>query len=155
MSGGLDVKGREEKVYLLKKSLHGLKTGVQQNLMNFLIVLEPTLGLKQSGANIFAISVHVDDLLVTRNKVALLKEFITRMMKAFEMTGLDLMAYFLGMEVKQNDDVEKVNENQHKILTGCLMYLTLSQPPDQIIFYVSLLSRFQHHASEVHFQAAK
>lgn len=62
--------------------------------------------MKQSGANILAVSVsvHVDDLFVTGNNEALLKEFKTRKMKAFEMTDLGLMAYFLGMEVQQNED---------------------------------------------------
>ena len=46
-----------------------------------------------------------------------------------------------------------MDENQYRSLIGCLMYLTATRP--DITFSVSLLSRFMHCASEVHFQAAK
>ena len=53
-----------------------------------------------------------------------------------------------------NDDgAEKVDESQYRNLIGCLMYLTATKP--DIMFSVSLLSRFMHYASEVHFQTTK
>ena len=53
----------------------------------------------------------------------------------------------------KDDGTEKVDESQYRSLIGCLMYLTATRP--DIMFSVSLLSRFMHCASEVHFQAAK
>lgn len=47
-------------------------------------------------------SLYVDDLLVTGNNVRLIKEFMEEMMQVFEMTDLGLMAYFLGLEIKQS-----------------------------------------------------
>ena len=53
----------------------------------------------------------------------------------------------------KDDGAEKVDESQYRSLIGCMMYLTATRP--DIMFAVSLLSRFMHCASEVHFLAAK
>jgi predicted peroxiredoxin len=115
------------------------------------------------------------------------------MMQAFEMTDLGLMTFFLGIEIKQNendvfiyqkkyakeilkkfqmeecktvstpmnqkeklskeDGFDKVDEGYYRSLIGCLMYLTATRP--DILFAVSILSRFMHCASEMHLKAAK
>ena len=46
-----------------------------------------------------------------------------------------------------------MDEKLYKSLIGCLMYLTITKP--DIIHVVSLLSRYMHCASEIHFEAAK
>ncbi|XP_071925747.1 secreted RxLR effector protein 161-like [Coffea arabica] len=53
----------------------------------------------------------------------------------------------------KEDGAEKVDEGLYRSLIGCLMYLTATRP--DIIQAVSLLSRYMHCASEIHFQAAK
>jgi hypothetical protein len=53
----------------------------------------------------------------------------------------------------KKDAAEKVDEAIYRSLIGCLMYLTTTIP--DIMHVVSLLSRFIHCASEVHFKAAK
>ncbi|RVX14987.1 Retrovirus-related Pol polyprotein from transposon TNT 1-94 [Vitis vinifera] len=200
---GFQVKGQEEKVYLLKKALYGLKQAprawysrIDEHLQSLGFVKSPseaTLYVKGTDANLIVVSVYVDDLLVTGSNEKLVKEFKAEMLKVFEMTDLGLMSYFLGMEVKQDHDgvfisqkkyakeilnkfhmddckrtstpmnqkekfskddgTEKVDESQYRSLIGCLMYLTATRP--DIMFLVSLLSRFMHCASEVHFQVAK
>ncbi|RVW21205.1 Retrovirus-related Pol polyprotein from transposon RE1 [Vitis vinifera] len=200
---GFQVKGQEEKVYLLKKALYGLKQAprawysrIDEHLQSLGFVKSPseaTLYVKGTDANLIVVSVYVDDLLVTGSNEKLVKEFKAEMLKVFEMTDLGLMSYFLGMEVKQDHDgvfisqkkyakeilnkfhmddckrtstpmnqkekfskddgTEKVDESQYRSLIGCLMYLTATRP--DIMFSVSLLSRFMHCASEVHLQAAK
>nr|GMD89755.1 Retrovirus-related Pol polyprotein from transposon TNT 1-94 [Ipomoea batatas] len=77
----------------------------------------------------------------------LVAEFKTEMLKVFEMTDLGLMSYFLGMEVKQDHNGILISQKKYakEILKkfhmeGCK---------------ISLLSRFLHSASEIHFQAAK
>ena len=134
----------------------------------------------------------MDDLLVTGSTVAFIEEFKQNMMKIFEMTNCGEMAFFLGMEIKQDekgvfisqkkyakeilkkfhienckpictlmfqklklckeDGAEKVDETGYKSLVCCLMYLTATRP--DILQTISVLSRFLHCASEVHFQAA-
>nr|KYP31422.1 Copia protein [Cajanus cajan] len=53
----------------------------------------------------------------------------------------------------KDDGADKVDEHHYRSLIGCLMYLTATRP--DIMFAVSILSRFMHCASEVHLQAAK
>ena len=53
----------------------------------------------------------------------------------------------------KDDGAEKIDEALHRSLIGCLMYLTATRP--DIMFTVSLLSRYMHCASELHYKAAK
>lgn len=200
---GFLVKGKEEKVYRLRKALYGLKQApkawynkVDDYLQSLRFIKSPseaTLYVKKSDTNLIIVSVYVDDMLVTGSNEKLVDEFKAEMFKAFEMTDLGLLTYFLGMEVKQGDNgvficqkkfakeilkkfhmedckdistpmnqkekfskedgAEKVDEMLYRSLIGCLMYLTATRP--DIMFVVSLLSRFMNCASEVHFIAAK
>ncbi|XP_044475741.1 secreted RxLR effector protein 161-like [Mangifera indica] len=56
-------------------------------------------------------------------------------------------------KLRKDDRAEKVDESLYRSLMGCLMYLTATRP--DIMFVVSLLSRFMHCATEVHFKVAK
>ena len=56
-------------------------------------------------------------------------------------------------KLNKNDRAEKVEETYFRGLVGCLMYLTVTRP--DILYVVSILSRFMHCASEVHLKAAK
>jgi len=99
---------------LLKKALDGLKQAprawyskIDDHLhsLGFKKSLsESTLYSKCSGADILIISLYVEDLFVTGSKTCLIEDFKLEMMKMFEITDLGLMAYFLGMEIKQNED---------------------------------------------------
>lgn len=62
---------------------------------------EATLYVKCQSNNVLIVSLYVDDLLLTGNDAWLVEEFKQEMMKVFEMTGLGLMTFFLGMEIKQ------------------------------------------------------
>ncbi|XP_052308549.1 uncharacterized mitochondrial protein AtMg00810-like [Populus trichocarpa] len=111
---GFEVRGQEEKVYLLKKALYGLKQAprawysrIDDHLhkLGFVKSLsEATLYVKGADANLIIVSVYVDDLLVTGSNKTQIEEFKAEMFDVFEMTDLGLMSYFLGMEVKQSDD---------------------------------------------------
>ena len=56
--------------------------------------------MKHKGNDILIVSLYVDDLLVTGNNINLVDKFKKEMIQEFEMTGLGLMTYFLGMEVQ-------------------------------------------------------
>jgi hypothetical protein len=111
---GFEVRGQEEKVYLLKKALYGLKQAprawysrIDDHLhkLGFVKSLsEATLYVKGADANLIIVSVYVDDLLVTGSNKTQIEEFKAEMFDVFEMTDLGLMSYFLGMEVKQSND---------------------------------------------------
>jgi len=102
---GFDVKGQEEKVYLLKKAFYGLKQAprtwyskIDEHLhkLGFVKSLsEATLYVKGTNANLIIVSIYVDDLLVTESDKTLIEEFKAEMLNEFKMTDLGLMSYFL------------------------------------------------------------
>ncbi|KAG8477669.1 hypothetical protein CXB51_027663 [Gossypium anomalum] len=59
----------------------------------------------------------------------------------------------VGMKLSSQGDHEPVNESTYRSLVGCLLYLTATRP--DILFAVSMLSRFMHCCNVQHFQAAK
>jgi len=131
--------------------------------------------------------------LITGSNAKLIDDFKLNMMQAFKMTGLGLMIFFLGMEIKQHeneffickknmqgrfkrnfkledckqvntpmnkkeklskdDGVDAVNETRYKSLTGCFMYLTKTRP--DILYVVSVLSRFVHCPNKEHLKVTK
>lgn len=60
--------------------------------------------MKHKENNLLIVSLYVDDMLVTGDDTRLVEEFKQEMMQAFEMTDLGLMTYFLGIEIKQNEN---------------------------------------------------
>lgn len=106
--------GEEDKVYLLKKALYGLKQAprgwysrINEHLLSIGFVKslsEATLSVKHKEKKILIVSLYVDDLLVTGDDTRLVEEFKQEMMQVFKMTDLGLMSYFLGIEIKQNED---------------------------------------------------
>ncbi|KAG8483480.1 hypothetical protein CXB51_023157 [Gossypium anomalum] len=59
----------------------------------------------------------------------------------------------VGERLTSQSNSEKVYETTYRSLIGCLLYLTATRP--DIMFAVSLLSRFMHYYNEDHFRAAK
>jgi hypothetical protein len=53
----------------------------------------------------------------------------------------------------KEDRPKKIKEGVYRSFIGCLMYLIVTRPDN--MHPVSLLSRFMHCASEVHFKTAK
>lgn len=108
---GFVKEGEGDKVYLLRKALYGLKQAprawyskIDEHLLNLGFVKslsETTLYVKRNSTDILIVSLYVDDLLVTGNNTDLIQNFKQEMMKVFEMTDLESMSYFLGMEIKQ------------------------------------------------------
>ncbi|XP_048229252.1 uncharacterized protein LOC8272619 isoform X1 [Ricinus communis] len=200
---GFVVKGSEQKVYKLHKALYGLKQAPQawyskidsyfaksdfQKSAN-----EPTLYVKNCGHDFLVVCFYVDDIIYTGNSLELMKTFKMSMMKAFDMTDLGSLHYFLGLEVVQNtggiflsqkkyvidllkrfgmlnckasktplnlnnklsleDGVDKADVKLFRSMVGGLLYLTHTQP--DLMFAVSLVSRFMHNPSKHHLGAAK
>jgi len=53
----------------------------------------------------------------------------------------------------KNNGAAKIDEKLYRTFIGCLMYLTATRP--DIMNATSILSRYMHCASEIHFQTAK
>ena len=62
---------------------------------------EPTLYIKENYGKILIDFLYVDDLIFTHNAVSLIVDFKAVMKSEFEMIDLDLLRYFLGIEVKK------------------------------------------------------
>jgi len=108
------VKGKEEKAYKLKKALYGLRQAPRawnEKLNNVLEVLkfvkcskEPSLYRKATSSQFLLVAVYVDDLLVAGSCTKMIKEFRQEMSDVFDMSDLELLTYYLGIEVDQQKD---------------------------------------------------
>ncbi|KAK5786860.1 hypothetical protein PVK06_041506 [Gossypium arboreum] len=58
-----------------------------------------------------------------------------------------------GEKLTSSGNQERVDEKEYRSLVGCLLYLIATRP--DIMFGVSLLSRFMHCYNVIHFKAAK
>jgi len=112
---GFVVKGEEEKVCRLKKALYGLKQAPRawnSRIDGYLsqkgfirCPYEHALYVKKSlQGRVMFVCLYVDDILFTGDDPTMIQDFKQSMVKEFEMTDLGLMAYFLGLEVKQCSD---------------------------------------------------
>ncbi|KAG7553295.1 hypothetical protein ISN45_Aa06g038290 [Arabidopsis thaliana x Arabidopsis arenosa] len=111
---GYIVKGEENKVLRLKKALYGLKqaprawnTRIDKYFKEKDFIkcpYEHALYIKIQKDDILIACLYVDDLIFTGNNPSMFEEFKKEMTKEFEMTDIGLMSYYLGIEVKQEDN---------------------------------------------------
>ncbi|GKV27388.1 hypothetical protein SLEP1_g36561 [Rubroshorea leprosula] len=112
---GYVVKGHEDKVLKLKKALYGLKQAPRawyshidkyfQDHGFTKCPHEHALYVKEDKTGGFTlVCLYVDDLIFTSNNANMFEEFKKAMTQEFEMTDIGLMCYYLGIEVKQNED---------------------------------------------------
>ena len=111
---GYIVKGEEDKVLKLKKALYGLKqaprawnTRIDKYFKgkNFIkCPYEHALYIKNQNNDILIACLYVDDLIFTGNNPSMFEDFKKEMTKEFEMTDIGLMSYYLGIEVKQEEN---------------------------------------------------
>jgi len=112
---GFVVKGQEQKVWKLLKSLYGLKQALQtwcENLTKHLMKLnfkhydpdDATLFVKKVGKIVVYIVVNVNDILMTRNNESHIASINKELRKGFEMNDLGYVHYYLGIEVTQHSN---------------------------------------------------
>ncbi|KAM1955170.1 hypothetical protein ACFX16_024756 [Malus domestica] len=109
-----EIKGHEDKVLKLKKALYGLKKAPRAwnsridkcfQESNFTKCLhEHALYVKVKDGDIRIVCLYVEDLIFTGSNPSMFEEFKRVMTKEFEMTNIELMAYYLGIKVKQNKE---------------------------------------------------
>ncbi|KAK6123269.1 hypothetical protein DH2020_042997 [Rehmannia glutinosa] len=111
---GYVVKNEEDKVLKLKKALYGLKQAprawnsridkyLQENGFTK-CPHEHALYVKVRKNDVLIVCLYVDDLIFTGNNPNMFEEFKKAMTREFEMTDIGVMAYYLGVEVKQQED---------------------------------------------------
>ena len=109
---GYVQKGHEQKVYKLKNAFYGLKQALHAWYSRIEAYFmkggfekcdyEHTLFIQRGKeAKVLIVSLYVDDLMFTGNDELIFTEFKNSMKNEFDMTYLDKMRYFLGLEVLQ------------------------------------------------------
>jgi hypothetical protein len=121
---GFVVKGKNELVFKLKKSLYGLKQSPRMWYQKFdTYILE--LGFvrsradhcvysKQVGNHFIYVVLYVDDMLLVGNNMDVIKEVKSQLSSKFDMKDLGAANFILGMEIKRDRANRKLWLNQRK-----------------------------------------
>jgi hypothetical protein len=109
---GFIIAGQEGKVLRLRKALYSLwqalwawnsKLDNTLKKMNFIqSEHEHAMYRRSCGGDVLLIGVYVDDLVITGSSLAAVKEFKEEMKRAFLMSDLGLLSFYLGIEVRQD-----------------------------------------------------
>lgn len=124
---GFVIKGQEDKVCCLKKSIYGLKQSSRQFNSKVDKKLK-ALGFRQSSheacvyfkidkSSIFIFALYVDDFLAFYNNDEQFNQIKSALMDEFKMKDLGPVKSFLGMNIKRDDSTgEIVIDQKHYIL---------------------------------------
>ncbi|CAA7408157.1 unnamed protein product [Spirodela intermedia] len=103
--------GNEHKVFKLKKALYGLHQAprawnpkLDETLLSFRFrsPSEHAIYTRWNGEAQLVVGVYVDDLVIIGASCDDIKHFKKEMADAFKMSDLDLLRYYLGIEVRQS-----------------------------------------------------
>ncbi|WVZ58162.1 hypothetical protein U9M48_008463 [Paspalum notatum var. saurae] len=99
-----------DRVYKLRKALHGLKQAPRwyARLKNFLLKsgfvmgsVDRTLFLLSCGGDTLIVQIYVDDIIFGGSSQALVSSFAEQMSREFEMSLMGELQFFLGLHIKQ------------------------------------------------------
>uniref|UniRef100_A0A2N9FY74 Integrase catalytic domain-containing protein n=1 Tax=Fagus sylvatica TaxID=28930 RepID=A0A2N9FY74_FAGSY len=166
---GYEKKGEEYKVYKLKKALYGLKQaprawysrieayfvkeGFESMFVKFKNSMKLEFDMTDLGKMKYFLGVEVlqnpEGIYISQRKYA--KEVLER----FRMENSNSVKNPIvpGVRLMKDEEGAKVNATMYKQLVGSLMYLTATRP--DLMYVVSLISRFMASPTELHLQAAK
>nr|GEW96955.1 copia protein [Tanacetum cinerariifolium] len=101
-----------KKVYRLRKALYGLKQASRawyDKLLNFLMskgftkgTIDPTLITIRYGDDILLVQIYVDDIISGSTNLKLFKRFENLMHSRYEMSLIEEMKFFLGLQIHQS-----------------------------------------------------
>ena len=120
---GFVVKGKESFICKLKKSLYGLKQAPRAwytKILRYFANIgfskcfsDFDLYVLNQGKDVVLILLYVDDLLITGNNDEIIQECISKLKATFEMIDLDLLHYYLEMQVYQYDDCTYLSQSKY------------------------------------------
>jgi hypothetical protein len=109
---GFIITAQEGKVLRLRKALYGLWQALRawnskrdDTLMKMDFVQsehEHAMYRHSHGDDILLVGVYVDNLVITVSSLAVVEEFKEEMKRAFLMSDLRLLSFYLGIEVRQD-----------------------------------------------------
>ncbi|GJW44895.1 putative ribonuclease H-like domain-containing protein [Tanacetum coccineum] len=124
----MDVKRFEDpdfpdKVYKVEKALYGLHQAPRdwyKTLSTYLLnnrfqrgKIDKTLFIRRDKGDILLLKVYVDDIIFGSTKKSLCTEFEKMMHKKFQMSYVDELTFFLGLQVKQKEDGIFISQDKY------------------------------------------
>ncbi|GJR92550.1 retrovirus-related pol polyprotein from transposon TNT 1-94 [Tanacetum coccineum] len=110
-------------VYKLKKALYGLKQAPKawyDRLKAFLIKHEYSMGMvdntlftKKSKSHLIIVQIYVDDIIFGSTSQNLCDDFAKIMHDEFEMSMMGELNFFLGLQIKQMEDIIFFNQSKY------------------------------------------
>jgi len=122
-SPGFEDLKHPDYVYKLKKSLYGLKQAPRawyDRLSNFLLKndfkrgqVDTTLFKKTLEKDILIVQIYVDDIIFGSTNASLCKDFSKLMQEEFEMSMMEELKFFLGIQINQCKDGVYVHQSKY------------------------------------------
>eukprot|EP00253_Pinus_taeda_P003667 PITA_03667 len=170
---GYEKKGEEHKVCKLKKALYGLKQAPRawySRIDSYLLDNEfdkcegePTVYIKEKDGKILIVVLYVDDVIFTGIEVVQNEKgifisqarYVNQVLSRFNMQECKaaITPTVMGLKLSRENSSKDFDPSLYKSIVGSLMYLTATRP--DIMYAVSLISRFIERPKEAHCQAAK
>ncbi|KAH9801517.1 Integrase catalytic domain-containing protein [Citrus sinensis] len=120
---GFENEKFSDHVYKLSKALYGLKQAPRawyDKLKNFLLDNDSSMGkadttlfVKHKNQDILIVQIYVDDIIFCSTNELLCKDFSSCMSKEFEMSMMGELKYFLGLQIKQNEEGIFINQAKY------------------------------------------
>ncbi|GKB22187.1 putative ribonuclease H-like domain-containing protein [Tanacetum coccineum] len=125
---GFEYPDFPDRVYKVEKALYGLHQAPRawyETLSTYLLdngfqrgKIDKTLFIRRDKGDILLVQVYVDDIIFGSTKKSLCTEFEKMMHKKFQMSSIGELTFFLGLQVKQNED--RIFISQDKYMTKIL-----------------------------------
>ncbi|GJV08648.1 putative ribonuclease H-like domain-containing protein [Tanacetum coccineum] len=120
---GLVDPAHPNKVYKVVKALYGLHQAPRawyETLSSFLLengfrrgTIDKTLFIKKNKSDIMLVQVYVDDIIFGSTKKSMCTAFEEVMHKRFQMSSMGELAFFLGLQVKQQPDGIFISQDKY------------------------------------------
>ncbi|RDY02326.1 Copia protein, partial [Mucuna pruriens] len=173
---GYIQKGNDQKVCKLKNTLYGLKQDSHCHIEAYFIKkglqkcdYEHALFIEANKkGDLLIVSLYVDNFLSTRNDELMFTKFKNSMNLEFNMIDINQMKYFLGLEVKLKLAKRSTTNRCYNVLEWIKTIMSKLQlflderrtnvnktHFKQMMFAISLLSRYMENLIDPHLQLAK
>eukprot|EP00253_Pinus_taeda_P013408 PITA_13408 len=152
---GYEKKGQEHKVCRLKKALYGLKQAPRAWYNRMISIYWKELQSVRENPRLHK---EKDGIEVDQNKNGIFisqEKYVNEVLGRFNMqdSKATVTPTVMGLKLSKEDNSKDFDPSLYKSIVGILMYLTATRL--DIMFFVSLISRFMERPKEAHWQAAK
>ena len=120
---GFENSSCQEHVFKLKKSLYGLKQAPRawyERLSNFLLEhnfirgkVDSTLFCKNLNNDLMICQIYVDDIIFGSANASVCQEFSELMQAEFEMSLMQELKFFLGIQINQASEATYVHQSKY------------------------------------------